>query len=39
MLLKNNTCNEDLGKNVETNDFMFFECPPMQFDKADADEI
>ena len=31
MILRNNTCNRDLGNRVETGAFQFFECPPMLF--------
>ena len=37
MLLRNNTCNLDLGNKVETGAFQFFECPPMLFSPNNKD--
>ena len=31
--------NKDLGKRVEKNEIMFFECPPMLFDSEDEGQI
>ena len=31
MLWNDNTCNTDLGRNVELGEVEFFECPPICF--------
>ena len=38
-LRSDRSVNKDLGKRVEKNEIMFFECPPMHFDSEDEGQI
>ena len=38
MLWNDNTCNTDLGRNVELGEVEFFECPPICFSPVNDQE-
>ena len=38
MLWNDNTCNTDLGRNVELGEVEFFECPPICFSPVNNQE-
>ena len=38
MLWNDNTCNTDLGRNVELGEVEFFECPPICFSPVNHQE-
>ena len=38
MLWNDNTCNKDLGRNVELGEVEFFECPPICFSPHNQEE-